>query len=510
MVHSSSASSMKTTPSASPHLTLPAIAPPLQAAPLESPPGDITDQDLTHTPTKFHSTGLTSNSDLSLPYALAAADSESSVVTVAKAIAPDSSQASSSCTPTPTPVQGSVSGRTSGRKRTPKACECCGPNSTGHNVRTSDRGKGRGRWRGMGDNSGLWDTPKKRVREQLTHINSVDLAEEEVEEAEGEDNANEKVQMTEMTVKVANAHSQTPVALPVSNSLQDGPKISSAAPVKCNAQKKVEMSGEGSLVPGIGGKGGNGQDVEMRLSGMAGRGATLVRGRGMGKFGGTPTSETKEGWGIKREGLGGVVKTLKTYARPQFLQRHWPKKNVEVNPGEQPNPVSSVKSPLGNGDTVNLSDTEPEEESEESKSIMSEMENGLPSYSCQSCPASESASAHDLDAEKTNSVSALTTLSNGSVITQTNEDHSGTHMEVDTHSDTVAHQYQGPITVSLVQHCRALRDHRLYCLPGTWEEEMEEVSGKGGREIEGKMQGEEESTEHLIDLIHGKIIFFYF
>lgn len=510
MVHSGSASSMKTTPSASPHLTLPAIAPPLQTAPLESPPGDLSDQDLTHTHTKFHSTGLTSNSDLSLPYALAAADSESPVGTVAKAIAPDSSQVSFSCTPSPTPAQGSVSGRTSGRKRTPKACECCGPNSTGHNVRGPDRGKGRGRWRGTGDGSGLWDTPKKRVREQLTHINSADLAEEKVEEVEGEDDTNEEEQMKEMTVKVANAHSPTPVAQPASDTLQDGPNISSAAPVRCDAQKKVEMSGEASLVPGVEGIGGNGQDVEMRLSGTAGGGATLVRGRGVGKCGATPTSETTIAWGIKREGLGGVVKPLKTYGRPPFLQRRWPTKNVEVNPGEQPNPVSSVKSPLGNGDTVNLSDTEPEEESEESKSIMSEMENGLPSYSCQSGPASESGSGHDLDAEKTNSVSALTTLSNGSVSTQTIEGHSGTHMEVDTRSDTVADQYQGPIAVSLVQHCRALRDHRLYCMPGTWGEGMEDMSGRDGREIEGKMQGEGESPEQLIDLIHGKIVFFFF
>lgn len=523
MVHSGSTSPMKTTPSASPHLTVPVTAPPLQADPLVSPSGDTTDQDLNQSPDTFHSTDLTSNSDLTQPCTPTPADAEPPVVTLAKALAYNSSPASSlSSTPIPTPAQGSVNGRTSGRKRTPKACDCCGPNSTGHHVRTSGRGRGRGRGRGKGRgaSSELWDTPKRKVRGQLTHIKSFDLTKEKVKEAEDEDDRNEEVQTTETTVIVANTQSQMLVALPISGSLQDGPIRSSAAPVKGDMQNKEDTLVEGSVVTGIGGKeGGNGKDVEMRLSGMAGRGATVVGGRGMGKVGGTPASKIEVEGGIKRGGLGCVVNSSKTYALPQlvFVQRHGPNKDAEMDHRE-PDP-SSVKTLLGNGETVNLSDTEPEEEAKEDM-IMSEMENGLPSYSRQSGPASESGSPQYLESEmqvdqtpdKTNSVSVPVTLSNGSVATRTNEDHCATLMEVETsHSAMVAPPCQGPIIVSLVQHRWALRDHRLYCQPGTWEKEgMEEVLGKEGRKMNGKTQSEEESLEQLTDLIHGKIFFYCF
>lgn len=518
MVHSGSASPMKTTPSTSPHLTVVAAAPSLQAAPLVPHPGDTTDQDPTQTPAKFHSTDLTFNSDLTQPCTLTPADAEPPVVVPAKALAANSSPASSwLSTPTPTPAQGPVNGRTSGRKRTPKACDCCGPKGTGHNVRTSGRGRGRGRGRGAGRE--LSDTPKRKAHGQLTQNKSFDLTKETVDEAEVWDDGNEKVQTTETTVIVANTQSQMPVSLPVSVSVQGGPMRSSAASVKGDAQNKEDVPMEGSVVAGIEeNRGGSGKDVDMRSSGMADRGATVLRGRGRGHVGGTLASKIEVEGGIKRRGLVGVVNSSKAYALPQlvFVQRHGQNSDAEVDHGEHPDP-SLVKSPFGNGDTVNLSDTEPEEEANGENMIMGEMENGLPSYSQQSGPASESGSSQDHDSEmqvdqtpdKTNSLSVSVTLSNGSITTPMNEDHCATFMEVETsHSPMVTPPCQGPITVSLMHHCWALRDHRLYCQPGTWEENEMEVLGKDGRDINGKTQGEDESLEQLTDLIHGKMFLY--
>ncbi|AWP10688.1 Hypothetical protein SMAX5B_022301 [Scophthalmus maximus] len=64
MVHSGSSSPMKTTPTASSQLTVPATAPLLQVAPpLVPPPGDTSGQALTQTPARCLSTDLTSKSD---------------------------------------------------------------------------------------------------------------------------------------------------------------------------------------------------------------------------------------------------------------------------------------------------------------------------------------------------------------------------------------------------------------------------------------------------------------
>lgn len=510
MVHSGSSSPMKTTPSASPHLTVPATAPPLQAAPLVPPPGDITDQDLTKTPTKFLTTDLTSNADLTQLRTPSLANTEPHVETPAKVLATNSSPASArSSTPTLTPAQSLVNGRSSGRKRTPKACDCCGPNSKGHNDKTSGRGKGRVKGRGRGRVcSDFPDTPKRKMGGQLNYIKNLDLTKETVEEAEDDNNGNERVQTT---VVVADTRSQTPAALPVTVSLQDGPMRNSAAIEKEDAQKKEEMLIEGSGAAG-GKGGGDSRDVEMRLSGMAGRGAPAVRGRGRGgrgMVGVMSAAKTEVAGGLRRGGLGGVFISSRTYSLPRSVLVQRANNHVaEMNHGEETVPIT-VESPFGNGDTVNLSDTEPEEDAKEYNLIMSGMENG------QSGPASRSGSTEDLDSEmqvdqnpdRTDLVSRPATLSNGNITTLTNEDHCPTLMEVETtHPATVAPSPQGPISVTNMQHCWALRDHRLYCQPGTWEkEQMDEVLGKIGGNVDGKMQDDEESLEQLTDTIHGKM-----
>lgn len=496
MVHSGSASPMKTTPSASPHLTVVAAPPSLQAAPLVPHPGDTTDQDLNRTPAKFHSTDLTFNSDLTQPCALTPANAEPPVVVPAKALDANSSTASSWLS---TPAPGLVNGRTSGRKRTPKTCDCCGPKGTGHNARTSGRGRGRGR----GAGSGLSDTPKRKARGQLTQNKSFDLATEKVDDAEVGDDRNEKMRATETHVMMANTQSQMPVSIPVSASVQGVPITSPAASVKGDAQNKEGVSVEGSVVAVIGENGGV-SDEDMRSLGLTDRGATVVGDR----EGVQSASKTEVDGGAKRRGLVGSVNCSKAYSLPQLVFVQGPSSIAEVDHGQHADP-SLVRSPFENGDTVNLSDTEPEEEANGENITMTEMENGLPSFSQHSGPASESGSSQDLDSEmqvdqtsdKTNSVSVSVTLSNGSATTAMNEA-CATFMEVETyHSAVVTPPCQGPITISLMQHCWALRDHRLYCQPGTWEEsETEEVPG-----INGKTQGEDESMEQLIDLIHGKM-----
>ncbi|XP_068563707.1 uncharacterized protein [Cebidichthys violaceus] len=492
MVHSGSASPVNT--SASPHLTVPATAPPPQAAPPLVPPhGNTTDQDLT--PAKLLTTDLTSNSVLTQPSTLTPVEAEPP--TSAKALTTNSSRASAwSSTETPTTTRGQVNGRTSGRKRTPKACDCCGPNSTGHNVRTLGRGRGRARGRGAGRD--LRDTPKRKVEGQLTRIRCFDLTTENVEEAEDEDDGYEKVQKT---LVVTDTQSQTDVAQPVAVSLLDEPIRNYVAPEKRDAQKMEDM-----LIEGSGGKGG----VEMILSGIAGRGAPVFRGRGM--VGAMSASHMDVEGGIKRGGLGGVVISSKMDALTPlvFVQRQ--NKDADMDHGGQTDP-SSVKSSCGNGDTVNLSDTEPEEDTKDGNTMVREMANGLLSVSRQS------GSAQDLDSDmlvdktpdRTDSMSVPVTLSNVNVPTPANTDHCSTLMEVETsHPAVVAPPFRGPIAVLSMQYSWALRDHRLYCQPGTWVRVgMEEVSEKTkGQELDVEKQNKER-LEQLTDMIHDFLESFY-
>lgn len=507
MVHSSSASPMKTTPSASPHLSVPATAPPLVP-----PSEDTTGKDLTQTPAKLLTTELTSNSDLTQSTTPPSpAGAEPPVVTLAKSLITNSSQTSTwSSTQTPPPTQLPVNGRTSGRKRTPKACDCCGPNSIGHNVRTSARGRGRGKGRARGAGRDLDETPKRKVGGQLTHIKSFDLAKETVEEAENEDATHKKVETTEV---VADTQSQTLVPLAVT-SLQDGSIRNLVTPEKREMQKNEHMCIEQSEVTGsVKKKGG---DVEMRSSGMAGRGALVSRGRGragMGMMGATCASKMKIDFGVKRGGGGGVVVGFKIDSPSQSVALQEDNKDSEMEHVEQTD-SSMVKSPFGNGDTVNLSDTEPEEVSKEDSLIMNEPGNGLLSISG---PPSRSGTPQDLDSEMQvdqipddkDQVSLSVNLSNGSFTTPTDHGRISTPMEMDTsRPPTVSPPNQGPITVCKIQHHCALRDHMLYCHRGTWKkEEVEERLGKDQSEETSEKTQNKESLEQLTDMVHGKMCF---
>nr|XP_029138166.1 LOW QUALITY PROTEIN: sentrin-specific protease 5-like [Labrus bergylta] len=495
MVHSGSASPMKTTPSASPHLTVPATTPPLQVAALAPPPGDTTDQDLTQRLT----TDLTSISDLTQTSTLTPADAEPPVTPV-KSLAPICSPAS---VHTPTAAQGLFNGRTSGRKRTPKACDCCGPHGRGHNVGMPGRGKGRGRARGRGAGGNSWDTPKRKVGEQLTQIRSFDSTKERLEDAEDEDEGSRKVQKTPEAAESEAGMQFFP--LPVTDSLQDGPIMNCSAPEeKEDVQVKEDFPVEGSGVIDAGGKGaGDSRDVDVRLSGTPSSGAPggRERGGGSGFVGAASASKVEVDSGIKRGGVSGVSFSYKSFPIPQSMLTK--KQEKTKDHGGQAEPTT-VKSPFGNGDTVDLSDTEPEVEAKDNITI-SEMENGVLSISQQPD------SPLDLDSEmqvdqtpvKTDSGSEPAALSNGDVTHADKDNHGSTLMEVETSSHPA---WQGPITVDGTQHHWALRDHCLYCQSGTWEKEaLKEVL----RLQEGGKRQDEESREQLVDMVHEFLESFY-
>lgn len=472
MVHSSSASPMKTTPLASPHLTVP--APSLQSDSSESPSGDFSEKDQTQIPDTFHTKCLPSNSELPLACSLSPPNVEPTVVTLAKvyntlnaesnfvAVAKplDANWTSASPRVTPTPTQGPLNGRTSSRKRTPKACDCCGPNSKAHNVKTAGRGRGRGRGRGKAANSEVFDTPKRSEHDHPNHVKCLDLPKETVKDTECGGYTDEKVQMNNMTILVG-----------------DG--------TERNEENKDYMQKDD-------------EDVLMS-SGVANWGATSPKDWGRGKVGVTPVSKMEVKVG-RRGGYGGDMKNCKTNVLPQvaFVQTHGINRDAEMD--HIVSDWSSDKS-TENRDTVSLSDTEPEEEMKGGAvNVRTECVNGLPPY------LGYPPSTRDLDSEMQvdlhpNEVnSPPVSVCNGSSSTHTNVGHPETHMEVQpTQSDAVA-----PITVSIDHHW-ALRDHGLYCLSGTWEKDLEQVSGQDGRHV----AGEEENREHLIDLIHGENAVFF-
>ncbi|KAJ7986213.1 hypothetical protein DPEC_G00337630 [Dallia pectoralis] len=66
--------------------------------------------------------------------------------------------------PSPTPAQVGAGGRSSGRKRTPKACDCCGPNSKHHDGKTpSGKPRQRRGQLGKGRCQTVGETPKRKV-----------------------------------------------------------------------------------------------------------------------------------------------------------------------------------------------------------------------------------------------------------------------------------------------------------------------------------------------------------
>lgn len=506
MVHSGSASPMKTTPSASPDLTVPAAAPPLVP-----PSGCSTDQDLTQTSTEHFIKDLTTSSDSTQPSTPNPADAEPPTKTTTKTLSTGSSPPVRHSAQTPTHVQGPLNGRTSGRKRTPKACDCCGPNSVGHNVKTPGRGigRGRGRGRGRGTDRDLWDTPKRRVG-KLTQIKNYDLTKKKVHETGNEDHIQQKVQ----NVAVADTQSHTPVAPLVPVTPQDGPLRNCVGRDKRAAQNKDDGLKESSgLVGAVEKDSEDRRDMDTRLLGTTCAWAVVGRGRETGMVQATVPSKMEVTVEINRGDKGDAI-ISRTGALPLSVQKL--KENQDSHHGDQKHP-GSVECLFVNGDTVDLSDIEGE--MEDDSIIVSEPADGILSTSLQPSPALGLGPSKDLDSEMpvdqisdgTNQVAIPVTPSNGNFTTTSDHDQKSSSMEVETcHPATVSPSDHGPITVSSVQEPWALRDHILYCQPGTWaKDEMKEKLVKKQAEL-NEMDADtqkKENLEQLTDTVHGKMCF---
>ncbi|KAM8889060.1 uncharacterized protein ACB058_007075 [Synchiropus picturatus] len=174
MVHSDSTSQMKVTPPASLQLTVTSAVPP-QVLPSTLTVG----QNSSQTPNKCNTDPISDSNQPST-----GTPAEPHVVSPAGEPTTDSSPVSD-WPPGKNPVLGRINGRTSARKRTPKACDCCGPNSKGHNVETPSRGQHRGRGRGRrGIGTDHLETSKRKLGDVLTPVRGLKLFKGKDEDAE--------------------------------------------------------------------------------------------------------------------------------------------------------------------------------------------------------------------------------------------------------------------------------------------------------------------------------------
>lgn len=455
MVHSNSSSLLKTAPSASPH----------QAE-------------------------LTSSTDSTLVPTLTPADVTSPVVTTIKALSTKSSPSSIGPSPQTTAVAQSLfNGRTSGRKRTPKACDCCGPNSLGHNASTSSRGKGttigRGRGRGRGAAKDFGDTPKRKAG-QLTVLKNFNLNKKKVQETEDEDDAQK---MLQMPLQVSNTQSQTPVYTAVQATPKDGPIQNCTAP-----KKRVVQIGEDVLMPDSGFTGvvekvsGDEKDVDSKLLGQEYRGTVAVRGQGQGKA--MTVSKIEGHIQLKSRGRGhGTSSRTGALAQSVLVQ----KQDSQMDQNDT-NPVICL---FGNGNMANLSDIAGE--MEDHSIIVCE-----PAVSC--IEDLDCKMQVDHDSNQTDQVSLSLMLPNGN-ISPTDCDSTSLHVK-DKTCKSIMVPPPDSITVSSMEYLWALSDHKLYCQTGTWaKDETEEMSNTNQaeeRDVDPDLQSKEH-LEQLIDTVHGKI-----
>ncbi|KAM9384414.1 uncharacterized protein KZ484_006240 isoform 2-T3 [Pholidichthys leucotaenia] len=469
MVHSSSASPMKTAPSSSPLFAAPAKAPALA-----SPSGGSKNKYRKQAVTKLLTTDFTSNAQSIQPSTQTPADADPPVGIPAKGLSRNLNPASAvSSALTQTSTQGPVNGRTSGRKRTPKACDCCGPNSKGHTP--NDYGGGRGRGRGRGTSRDLGATPKRKVG-QLTGIKNFDLSNKKVKKAQDKNATHGNTRLV----------IQNPASLPVTGSLQNKPARNCVIPPKGVKQKDNVQVG----VSVAAGKGrGKSKDGDVRVSGRRGRGASVARGRGRGVKRPTVASKSKD--------RGGVAISSKKEARPQSGSGRGQEK--QMHHADQTDP-RSLKCPMRNGETVDLSDTE-----EMLEEDMIDSESGKAQLSASQLLRSGTPQGpnSEMQVEETNStadeVFLNLTLSNGN-------NHSSTPMAVDLAANHC------PVSLSCMQYSQALADHWLYCQVGTWDKDETEKlwheSQCGDKEKDEEMKSKE-VLEQLTDSIHDFLESFY-
>uniref|UniRef100_A0A3B5LUQ1 Ubiquitin-like protease family profile domain-containing protein n=1 Tax=Xiphophorus couchianus TaxID=32473 RepID=A0A3B5LUQ1_9TELE len=432
MVHSSSNSPM-TTPSASPHLTV------CSKAPLSvSCPRGATEQDLSQT-----STDPTSVSELPQPLAETPAEAHHHVATATRALSTKSSSASSSpSTPAPTSAQDQLNGRRSGRKRTPKACDCCGPNSRGHNVETPGRGrgngKGRGRGKGRGANRDFGDTPARKPL-QLTGVRNINLSGENIQETEDEDDRLGNLQSSD-------TKSQSPATKAAPPITQDGPKNNCAAQTNGAALKMEDILMEPSgFAVAIHEESVDKKDVDPTVLGPVHEEAVVAKGRGRGA-----------GMGRGR-GRGAVMVRGRGRGRGVDKGQDSEQEKMEGIPisSKDKDYVTSSRTgkfPIENGELVHLSDSE--DEMEEDTIIVTELGDGVLTIPRKSATRSEISG--DLDSEMQvdqthdgiEQVSLPVPLPNGNVVSQRNHDLTSSPVEGKMSSST-GFASLNPISVSM-------------------------------------------------------------
>lgn len=428
MVHSGFSSPMKTSA-----LPLPAST---TAPPPVPPPADTTEQALTQTPIK--PTPNLDSTNVSTP---THADAETPARNDSH-LKPDLSFSQTS-----TPVQPVINGRTSGRKRTPKSCDCCGPNSKGHDVHTPSRGRGRGRGRARGreGSTNLEDTPKRKVGGLLTQIKTFDVTNDNLDEAReaimGADNS-------------------------LLNSVQLHTPKQDGLLLNCISTNIKDTQSEQTLI----GKVVN--DVEMNVLEKAGTVATVVKS--IQVTGPTAVSEIKR---KIEDNILSPVANAQASSVANKLAKIEDKKQTDLNSLSE------------NGD---LTTTNGHENSKKDETNLSQVENGP----LLTGTKPEDTSADDLilidhTCNKTDSIASC--LSNGSTTIQTEN----TSMEMD-----ILQPSHGPILVSVEEHPCALRDHRLYCRPNTWEQHLDDKT-------QIKEEADEECLELLIDMVHEFLESFY-
>lgn len=515
MVHSSSKSPM-TTPPASLHLTVSSKAP-LSV----SVPRGATEQNPSQT-----SPDLTSPSELSQSSIQTPADARRQATTAAKA----SSGKFSSATPTPVSAQDQVNGRRSGRKRTPKACDCCGPNNRGHHVETSGRGRGRGRGKGKGASRNLGATPTRKPS-QFTAIRNLNLSAENIQETEDED---DKLGNLHNSLLVADTQLQSPATEAAPAITQDGPKNSPAQTNGAALEKRDILMAPSSLAVAAQNESGDEQEVDPTVLGPAhketivgrgrGRGAGMGRGRGRGAEMGRGRGRGR-GTGRGQAKMGGVnrmssidkchVTSLRAGISAESMLAEEPEKTQDVKTDhEHQKNSASGKLPSGNGELVHLSDSE--DKMEEDTIIVAELEDGMPSILQKSSTRLET--SDDLDSEMQvdqmhdgiEPSSLSVPLPNGNVPSPRNHDQMSSSVEGKTSSSAVLASLN-PIAVSL-EHSWALIDHRLYCQPCSWaKDEMVEMLLKEQAENKGMDTDtqKQESLEQLKDIIEEFMESFY-
>lgn len=360
-----------------------------------------------------------------------------------------------SSTLTPAPTQPVFNGRTSGRKRTPKACDCCGPNSRGHNVQTPSRGRGRGRGRarGRGSTNNLDNTPKRKVDGLLTQIKTLDLPNTNLSEAEG----------TKMGA-VSPSQNLTEMHIPEKDRM-----------VNCIPSAAKDTLEEDRLTTK---EWVNNSDIEMKVLDKT------VEASPCTPVTGSPLSTTGE---IKRKIEDYIFSSSTNMPVPSIAN-----KQAKLEHEVQSFPTNGLQS----------------SHADESKS---QVTNGpLPSGTKPGDTSAVDLILIDQTSDNTNSL--LLTLSNGNATTPTDDTQEVTAMDSETSRPaTVPPPSHGPITMSSEKHPRALRDHWMYCQSGTWDK-VEQHETRGREQLNDKSQGQgetEDEREQLLDMIHEFLESFY-